>query len=131
MSLGLLVGLDGELGSGKTRFVQGFAEGLGIDPGEVSSPTFVLCHIYPGRETLYHADAYRLNSIDEVADLGLSEAMAGGAIVVVEWADRIAAALPADRISIRLLEVSPAERRIQMTAGGPLSAEVLRRFAVH
>ncbi|HUR35859.1 MAG TPA: tRNA (adenosine(37)-N6)-threonylcarbamoyltransferase complex ATPase subunit type 1 TsaE [Vicinamibacterales bacterium] len=80
--------LAGDLGAGKTALVRGLAEGLGIDPGDVSSPTFTLIQEYRGgRLTLYHIDLYRL-SPREVDDLGLDELASSGGVVAVEWPDR-------------------------------------------
>ena len=82
--------LTGELGSGKTAFVRGLARGLGADPGEVSSPTFVLLTSYPGRLTLHHADLYRLSGRGDERELGLEELPGPGAVLAVEWAERLA-----------------------------------------
>ncbi len=125
---GTLVALDGDLGSGKTRFVQGMAEGLGIASDEVSSPTFVLCHIYAGDLTLLHVDAYRLKALDEVPDLGISEALDEGSIVVIEWAGRISAALPTDFIHVQIDEMDPNTRRVVVESHGPNSQQILTRW---
>jgi tRNA threonylcarbamoyladenosine biosynthesis protein TsaE len=101
--------LAGNLGAGKTAFVRGLAEGLGIDPDDVSSPTFTLVHEYRGgRLTLYHADLYRLEKA-ATDDLGLEELHRG--ILAIEWPDRLTHELPGARhISIEILEGD--ERRI-------------------
>lgn len=86
--------LTGELGSGKTVLAQGVAAGLGIDPREVQSPSFVLIREHRGRRgRLVHADLYRLDPV-EVEALGLEELLAGPGVKVVEWAERLAAAPP-------------------------------------
>jgi len=86
---GAVVLISGDLGAGKTAFVRGMAEGLGIAPAEVSSPTFTLIQEYRGgRLGLYHVDLYRLTS-KEVDDLGLDDLMLEGGAMAVEWPDRL------------------------------------------
>jgi tRNA threonylcarbamoyladenosine biosynthesis protein TsaE len=81
--------LSGELGTGKTAFVRGLARGLGADPGEVASPTFVILTSYPGRLTLHHADLYRLRGDGDEAEIGLEELPGPRAVLAVEWAERL------------------------------------------
>jgi tRNA threonylcarbamoyladenosine biosynthesis protein TsaE len=116
---GEVIALDGPLGAGKTTFVRGLAEGLGVDAGEVSSPTFVLCHEYgadlPLR--LIHVDAYRLSDPEELETFGFDELLAApDAVTVVEWASRIEAALPPERIVVALGHVGPDQRSVAITA---------------
>jgi tRNA threonylcarbamoyladenosine biosynthesis protein TsaE len=102
--------LSGTLGAGKTAFVRGLAEGLGIDAEDVSSPTFTLVHEYRGgRLTLYHVDLYRLEKA-ATDDLGLEELHRG--VLAIEWPDRLSHQLPgARRVSIEILDGD--ERRIR------------------
>jgi len=86
---GEVVLLSGELGAGKTTFVRGLARGLGADPDEVASPSFVLLTAYPGRLTLHHADLYRLRGDGDEVDLGLDELPGPGGVLAVEWAERL------------------------------------------
>jgi tRNA threonylcarbamoyladenosine biosynthesis protein TsaE len=103
--------LSGDLGSGKTTFVRGLAEGLGIDPADVSSPTFTLVHEYRGgRLTLYHADLYRLQRA-ATDDLGLEELGIEDGVLAIEWPDRLAHDMPgAMRVTLEV--VDEASRRI-------------------
>ena len=99
---GDLVLLAGDLGTGKTVFVQGFARGLGIDE-QVTSPTFVLLRPYEGPVLrLLHADIYRLDQLSEVLDLGLLEQLDEKAVACVEWGDLAEPVLPADFLAVRL-----------------------------
>jgi tRNA threonylcarbamoyladenosine biosynthesis protein TsaE len=91
----------GEMGSGKTTFIQGLAEGLGISV-PVTSPTFTLIHEYPGRLPLYHVDAYRLEKASEIDGLGLEEYFYGTGVTAVEWPENIARWLPDDYLEIHL-----------------------------
>ncbi len=106
---GAVMLLHGELGAGKTAFVRGVAAGRGIDPDEVSSPTFVVVQEY-GEGALQHVDLYRLGP-DEVDDLGLEELAEAGAVVCVEWAERWRHP-PADAMTIRITVVGEDEREL-------------------
>src|SRR6266481_3058646 len=96
---GACIALHGELGAGKTQFVRGLVRGLGGNPRSVSSPTFVLLNVYPGgRLAVYHLDAYRVQGADDFEAIGFVELLDEGGVVVVEWASRVAALLPEDRM---------------------------------
>ena len=97
--------LSGNLGAGKTTFVRGLAEGLGIDPREVSSPTFTIVHEYRGgRLTLYHADLYRLERT-ATEDVGLEEMGAADGVLAIEWPDRLTHDLSgAQLVDIKLID---------------------------
>ena len=103
--------LSGDLGAGKTTFVRGLAEGLGIDPAEVSSPTFTLVHEYRGaRMTLYHADLYRLAK-SATDDLGLEEIGVQDGVLAIEWPDRLTHEMPG-ALRVTLDVVDDSSRRI-------------------
>ncbi len=117
---GDVVLLRGELGAGKTAFVQGFAVGLGITD-VVTSPTFTLVAEHTGPElTLLHADVYRLDSVAEVLDLGLGQMVDDRlCVLVVEWGERATVALPGDRLEVTIdLGGDDDERRIRVTPVG-------------
>lgn len=109
----LFLALSGDLGAGKTHFVQGLAQGLDI-PGVVSSPTFNIMNYYEGRLALKHFDFYRLDTEDDLYNIGWDEYSIGG-VTVVEWADMFPSLLPPDGISIQIRVVSETEREIQIS----------------
>ena len=108
---GTTVALIGTLGAGKTRLVQALAVALGVPPDTVVSPTFVLCQPYAGRRRLYHLDAYRLRDDDEFLQLGPEEYFDSDGITLVEWADRVRACLPPERVEIQIA-VTGSESRV-------------------
>lgn len=105
LNAGDVVLLSGNLGAGKTAFVRGLASGLGINPEDVSSPTFTLVHEYRGgRLTLYHADLYRLDRI-ATGELGLEEMGVSDGVLAIEWPDRLAHELPGAReVQIEIID---------------------------
>ena len=98
----LVIGLSGDLGSGKTAFVKGLAEGLEV-PGEyyITSPTFTLINEYPGRFPLFHIDLYRLDGISDLEDIGLDELLYDQAVIAIEWAKKISHELPAEHLALK------------------------------
>lgn len=112
LEAGDVVALDGDLGAGKTCFVRGLAEGLGIDPQAVSSPTYVSMQQYGGgRVSLAHVDAWRMKSAADLATIGWDELIADRkCVVAVEWASRVSAALPPRRIDITLAPAAAGGR---------------------
>jgi tRNA threonylcarbamoyladenosine biosynthesis protein TsaE len=116
---GDVVLLSGDLGAGKTTLVQGFARGLGVQE-PVVSPTFILVRTYQGRLSLVHADAYRMDNLDEVTDLDLPELLDDGGVALVEWGDVIAPVLPADFLEIAIeFGEGDDDRRIDVRVVGP------------
>ncbi|MFP6624438.1 MAG: tRNA (adenosine(37)-N6)-threonylcarbamoyltransferase complex ATPase subunit type 1 TsaE [Myxococcota bacterium] len=129
---GLTLSLIGPLGAGKTAFVKGLAEGLGIDPAGVSSPTFVIANQYasPDGRQLAHVDLYRLETVSELDDVGFLDMLEPGAIVAVEWGDRLPDALPRDRLELRVDREAGAEesRSFAVSATGRDSQRVLEAW---
>lgn len=133
---GEVIGLIGPLGAGKSRFVQGLAKGLGITDRYISSPTFILVHSYEGPLPLHHIDLYRLESQSEIASIGLDEYFEGEGIAAVEWADRGATLLPADRLMIEisyrpaplLQGVEESKRKVILSGEGPKSLAWLKKI---
>ncbi len=116
---GDFVALRGELGAGKTRLVRGIVEGLGHDPANVSSPTFVVMNEYEdpyARLPVVHIDAYRLSGDEELANAGWDRIFDGVTIVLVEWPERVEASLPEQRWDVRIDHVSETDRRVTITA---------------
>jgi tRNA threonylcarbamoyladenosine biosynthesis protein TsaE len=129
---GLILTLVGPLGAGKTVFVQGLAEGMGIDPSRVQSPTFVIAAHHRGtRQLLVHADLYRVEHEAELEAAGWLDWLAPGTAVAVEWADRLPQALPDDRLNVGLSRPAGGEssgREISLQADGPIARGVLARW---
>ena len=126
---GVAIGLVGPLGAGKTHLVKGIAAGNGtVDPRKITSPTFTLIHEYPGRLRLYHVDAYRLRGASELIALGFDELVASDSVVVVEWADRVRAAMPTDTLWIEITPTQESSRHLAFHPGGPLAQECLMDF---
>ena len=124
------VALRGDLGAGKTTLVKAVAAAAGIDPAEVVSPTFGLIHVHRGpperaSRLLVHADMYRLADPADLRETGWEDAVAGPGWVFVEWPERIAAALPADRLDLEITIESPTARVLTLTATGPAHDRIM------
>jgi tRNA threonylcarbamoyladenosine biosynthesis protein TsaE len=124
---GDLVGLTGPLGAGKTMLAQGIAAGLGVTE-PVSSPTFTLVQEYAGRVTVYHLDVYRLRSMDELWDLSFDDLRAAPSVLLIEWPERIAPALPAERLEIVIAPDGDA-RDVTVEGRGRRGQELVARLA--
>lgn len=113
LGAGTVLALYGALGTGKTHLVKGLAQGLGIPPDEVRSPTFTLLSVHDeGECPLYHFDAYRVQTPDEFVELGFEEYVHGDGITCIEWADRVERLLPSNTRRLSLTHVAPNQRRI-------------------
>ncbi len=108
---GTVVALTGELGAGKTCFIQGLVRGLDVSRA-ATSPTFVLINEYRGRVPVHHVDLYRIDRSAEILDLGLPELFAEQAVTLVEWADKLGVLLPADAVRVHIDGLGDEPRRI-------------------
>jgi tRNA threonylcarbamoyladenosine biosynthesis protein TsaE len=117
MDEGALIALDGDLGAGKTTFSQAVARSLGVKD-TVNSPTFTIIKEYQGRLLpFYHMDVYRITEL-EAEELGLDEYFYGSGVTIVEWANRIEAILPQERLSIYIENLGPVERSFLIVPSG-------------
>ncbi len=114
---GEIIGICGQLGSGKTHLIKGIAAGAGAkDYKNVNSPTFVIVNEYFGRFDIFHVDAYRLNSIEEFEMIGFDDFCYPRSVVLIEWADKVEAALRRINYTrIELFHEGPTRRKIQIT----------------
>ena len=128
---GDVVALKGELGSGKTEFVHGLAQGLKVPPEvPVASPSFTLAHEYPGgRLPLVHLDLYRLEDLPPELLPDLEEYLSGDQAVAVEWAERLAPLLPGDYLEVRLAITGESRRTLTIVGHGQRGRELARRWA--
>ena len=119
IKLPLVIGLSGDLGSGKTAFVQGLAEGLEVpDEYYITSPTFTLVNEYPGRFPLIHIDLYRRDGIHDFEDIGLDELMYDQAVIAIEWAEKMSHQLPDDHLAMTFEITNDNGRKISLNAFG-------------
>lgn len=128
VTCGDVIALYGDLGSGKTCFVQGLAQGMAVH-GRVSSPTFIVMRRHPSEHggcALCHVDAYRLENGDELWEMGLEDWLETGA-VAVEWSERVADALPEDRMEVHFTGQCD-QRELTVTASGPRSRQLLEHL---
>lgn len=115
---GAVVALHGDMGAGKTTFVQGLGLALRVrEP--VTSPTFALINEYRGDLALFHVDLYRLQGEIEAESIGLDDCLSGGGVTLIEWAERAAGLLPPDTVHVEILRGDgPEDRRIRIRGGG-------------
>jgi tRNA threonylcarbamoyladenosine biosynthesis protein TsaE len=125
---GTVVALVGHLGAGKTRLVQAVARAAGVDPREVSSPTFVLVQEYAGSWPIYHFDTYRLKGAEDFLDLGAEEYLRGDGVCFVEWADRVAAVLHED-LRIELTATGETTRQLVVFPKTPRGERIVAKLA--
>lgn len=114
---GDIVALSGDLGAGKTAFVQGAARGLGVAE-RVTSPTFVIVREYQGRVPVLHVDVYRLGNLRELVDLGYEEFLDPAWVVFIEWGDAVEVLLPPEWLEVEMRREDDEERRVVFRAHG-------------
>jgi tRNA threonylcarbamoyladenosine biosynthesis protein TsaE len=115
---GDFIGLEGDLGVGKTVLARGIAEGAGVDPSEVASPSFAIVYSYRGRLPLHHTDFYRVAGVDELYATGFFDLVGGEGALVVEWVDRVREALPQDHLLVRITCSGERARRLTFLPEG-------------
>jgi tRNA threonylcarbamoyladenosine biosynthesis protein TsaE len=125
---GAVVALNGPVGAGKTRLVQGLAQKCGVDPLDVISPTFSLIHEYRGGRNVYHFDVYRVKDDDEFLALGPDEYFSGPGITIIEWAEKVQSVLPDERLEVTLSAIDATTRQAVITAHGARYQEILERL---
>ena len=125
----LIIALIGDLGSGKTVFVQGLARGLAV-PKEfmITSPSYTLINEYPGRVPLFHADLYRLSNAIDIESTGLFDTMAADGVVAIEWAERICEESLEEDMVIRFDIKEDDIREITLTGCGQTGVDLLREL---
>lgn len=127
---GDVVALKGELGSGKTEFVHGLAQSLGVPSrAPVASPSFTLIHEYQGRLLLVHIDLYRLEHLPPELLPDLEDYLFGPQVAVVEWAERLEALLPEDHLEVRLAITGLKTRDLTFLGHGPRSRQLVKKLA--
>ena len=119
--------LVGELGTGKTCLTQGIAWGLNIKEYTLS-PSFVIMRELYGRLPLYHIDLYRLDDIEEIAELGLDDYLYGNGVCVVEWAEKGSSIMPVEHLLIKISHLSDTERNFQIEPSGQRYLEMLAQL---
>jgi tRNA threonylcarbamoyladenosine biosynthesis protein TsaE len=124
----ITIRLDGTLGAGKTQFTKFFAEALGANSDDVTSPTFVLIHRYETNPIIYHLDAYRVGDEDEFLELGVEELFEEPAITLIEWGEKYASVLPRDHLVIAIDVDLENSRVVEVSSTGPRARSVIDRL---
>jgi tRNA threonylcarbamoyladenosine biosynthesis protein TsaE len=127
---GSLLTLTGELGCGKTLLTRGICDGLGVPLRQVNSPTFVLVNEYRGRMPVFHLDMYQLGAAFDAVEFGFFDylARAASGVMIIEWAEKIAAVLPEEYLNVKFDIISARKRRLDFTTTGHKYAALLKEL---
>ena len=130
LAAGHVLCITGSLGSGKTVLIRGIVEGIRGDSKGVRSPSFTLVNEYPGPFPVYHVDLYRIESGEEIFELGLEEILGShSGAVIVEWGEKLGDLAPADRLAVRIEVKGPESRKFRFEARGPRHVPILRTLS--
>jgi len=128
LEAGDVVGLVGELGSGKTWFAKGLALGLGVSPDTIiTSPSFTLINEYEGESRFFHMDVYRLESLSDLLSAGLDEYFYKDGVVAMEWADRWPEILPSRWLKVELIIMDDISRNILLSGSHPRAVGIMKQ----
>ena len=129
ITVATVIGLTGDLGSGKTAFVQGLAKGLAVpDEYYITSPSFTLVNSYPGRLALHHVDLYRIEDPSEAVAFGLEEVLEEDGVVAIEWAEKIPHLLPPEHLTLQFEIMTDESRKIRVKGYGPNGVNLVKRL---
>jgi tRNA threonylcarbamoyladenosine biosynthesis protein TsaE len=123
------IALTGDLGSGKTAFVQGLAKGLDVsEQYYITSPTFTLINEYPGRHPLFHVDLYRIEHLSELGEIDLEEVLEQHAVIAVEWAEKLSRDMLSEHLKLQFKLVSDDIRQIDIFAYGQQAGDLIKEL---
>jgi len=127
----VIIALTGDLGSGKTAFVQGLAKGLDVpEKYYVTSPTFTLINEYPGRHPLFHVDLYRIEHSSELAEIGLDEILKEDAVIAIEWPEKLLGETFSSHLELRLRIIGENTRQFDIFAYGHRAGDLLKALEI-
>jgi tRNA threonylcarbamoyladenosine biosynthesis protein TsaE len=131
LMMGSVITLTGELGCGKTLLARGICAGLGVPARQVNSPTFVLVNEYRGRLPVLHLDMYQIGTASDAVEFGMLDylARARSGVMIIEWAEKITAVLPADCLNIQFEIISARQRRLELTATSDKFSHLLKELS--
>ena len=126
---GTIIGLSGELGTGKTHLIKGLAEGLGVDERYyVTSPSFTIINEYPGKIPLNHFDLYRLEGREQLEELGCEEYFYSERVTVIEWAEKVLPLLPGNHLMVEITHLGENRRKFKITGLGHAYRDIVAKI---